>query len=68
MSVQEELMKTRHQDRLRAARNRQPAALRQARAERPRRPWLMSAWRLARLLPPISIGQRAAEGTDGSAQ
>ncbi len=54
MSIQEQLMKTRHQDRLRAARNREAAALRQARAERPRLPWLTPVRRLVRLRPGIT--------------
>lgn len=61
MYIHEQLMKTRHQDRLRAAaRNNQAAAtLRQAGAERPRRPWLTLVRRLARLHPTISAAQRA---------
>jgi hypothetical protein len=61
MYIHEQLMKTRHQENLRtAARERRAAdALRQARANRPRRSWLMPVRRLARLRPAISTRQRA---------
>jgi hypothetical protein len=51
MYIHEQLMKTRHEEKLRAAaREREAAdALRQARAKRPRRSWLMPVRRLARL-------------------
>jgi hypothetical protein len=61
MYVHEQLMKTRHQENLRtAAREREAAdAVRQARAKRPRRSWLMPVRRLASLRPTISTRQRA---------
>jgi hypothetical protein len=61
MYIHEQLMKTRHEDRLRAAARKSDAAdaLRQARAKRPRRSWLMPVRRLASLRPTISTRQRA---------
>ncbi len=61
MYIHEQLMKTRHQEKLRAAaRNREAAdAVRQVRAKRPRRSWLMPVRRLAHPRPTISTRQRA---------